>query len=192
MKKLISMVLALSMMMSISFMAKAEEASFDAYSGKITALQNSAVFGNNGSYSATGNRIQFSNGGGVVMYRNVDFGENGVKTAIVDLAADAVNTAVLKIYAYPAGTAPFIKNNTFDYDTYKVESGFIWSRTVAGQEADCIGMINIDGTKNKFSGWSEGNNAFEIPITAGNKLTGKYDLFIGANYGDFYGISFEE
>lgn len=197
MKKLISVAVALSMMMSMTFAVKAEDTVIDAYSAKITASQNSGIFKNNGvSGTLTGNKVALSqNGAAITMFQNVDFGENGVKSAVVDLAGDVSwNNDWIRIYAYPAGTAPFIDYATMAYrdnNTYKCEGGKLW-RPNNGGEYENVGALTIDGTNVKFTGWNEGANAFEIPITGGNKLKGKYDIFVGANKGDFFGISFNK
>lgn len=202
MKKIISCIVALSMMMSMVLTVNADETetSLDAFT-KLDGTKITKVFKKNGAEgSVSSNKVALSNGqSAVMMYRNVDLGA-GVDKAIVDLRGDATYKANIKIYAYPAGTAPFIDytDNSFIRDTtpgsgknYNCEGGTLWKPSNGG-EYPTVGMLSIaPNTDNVFAGWST-EGVYEIPITGGGALRGKYDIFVGANYGDFYGITFTE
>ena len=201
MKKIISWIVALSMMMSMVLTVNADETetSLDAFT-KLDGTKITKVFKKNGTEgSVSDNKVALSNEhSAVMMYRNVNL-DAGVDKAIVDLRAATTDAANIKIYAYPAGTAPFIDytDNSFIRDTttsgkdYNCEGGTLWKPSNGGEYTN-VGTLSIaPDTDNVFAGWST-EGVYEIPITGGGALRGNYDIFVGANYGDFYGISFTE
>ena len=199
MKKIISLVLSLSMIMTATFVVKAEDKTIDAYSSKITTSQNNGIYkqnGNTGELTSNG-KYGFSNGNSaVLMFRKVNFGTSGVAKAVVDLGGAQNNgiNPTIKLYAYPAGTAPFINysDNSFNYDTYNVSGSGAIVLQSSNTAIERTGDFSVDGTTNQFAGWGEGLNAFEIQIPLGSKMTGEYDIFVGTNYGTLHGISFVE
>ena len=189
MKKIVSLVLALSMIMTVSFVVNAEntsnEGSVSAYK-EFTAAE--AVNFAGANYSTNAGCYSMSSGTKLVLYRNVDFGNISANKIKLFASNTAGASGMMRLYLVRPEDDIYVDEKGYLSDKYVLNSN-TFKEVASGNTVQVTMGHQFTATKS----WQKEEFVFDFADSyyTGGPVSGVYNVYIGLDKGNFYGMQFE-